>query len=224
MLRKVARRHTLAALHCGMSNALPTRRALLLAGAATLGASAVQAQALVPTPAQTEGPYYPTALPADTDPDLTRLPGAAVARGTQLRLEGRVLRTDGTPVSNARVEIWQADADGIYLHERDPRLAARDALFQGFGRITTGPDGRYAFSTIRPGLYPGRTAHIHMRVDPPSGPRLTTQVYFSDEPGNAQDGLLRRVTDVAQRARLIAPVQHEPNGQRVSHDVVLRQA
>lgn len=207
-----------------MNNALPTRRALLLAGAATFAAGGARAETLVPTPAQTEGPYYPTALPADTDPDLTRLPGAAVARGTRLRLEGRVLRTDGTPVANARVEIWQADADGIYLHQRDPRIGARDAAFQGFGRITTGADGRYAFITIRPGIYPGRTAHIHMRVDPPSGPRLTTQVYFSDEPGNAQDGLLRRVTDPAQRARLIAQVRAEPNGQSLSHHVVLRQA
>lgn len=207
-----------------MSNTLLTRRALLLAGAATFAATGARAQALVPTPAQTEGPYYPTALPADTDPDLTRLPGAAVARGTRLRLEGRVLRTDGTPVANARVEIWQADTNGIYLHQRDPRLAARDALFQGFGRVTTGADGRYEFITIRPGLYPGRTAHIHMRVDPPSGPRLTTQVYFSDEPGNAQDGLLRRVTDPAQRARLIASVRTGASGQDMTHDVVLRQA
>lgn len=207
-----------------MSNALPTRRALLLAGAATLAAADARAQSLVPTPAQMEGPYYPTALPADTDPDLTRQPGAAVARGTRLRLDGRVLRTDGTPVSGARVEIWQADAEGIYLHERDPRVAARDAAFQGFGRVTTGPDGRYAFTTTRPGIYPGRTAHIHMRIDPPAGPRLTTQIYFSDEPNNARDGLLRRVTDVAQRARLIAQVRSEPSGQSLSHDVVLRQA
>jgi protocatechuate 3,4-dioxygenase beta subunit len=193
-----------------MNTRLPTRRALLLAGAAALGAPAARAATLVPTPAQAEGPYYPRALPADTDPDLTRLPGMAVARGTL--------------VQGARVEIWQADADGIYLHQHDPRLAARDARFQGFGRVTTAADGRYEFITIRPGLYPGRTAHIHMRVDPPSGPRLTTQVYFSDEPGNAQDGLLRRVTDPAQRARLIAQVRATEDGQDLTHDVVLRPA
>jgi protocatechuate 3,4-dioxygenase, beta subunit len=199
---------------------------LLLPLALAATAAAQPTQTLAPTPAQMEGPYYPTALPADTDADLTRQPGLALASGTPLRLEGRVLRTDGTPVAGAVVEIWQADANGIYLHPGDARLASRDAGFQGFGRVTTGADGRFAFLTIRPGLYTGRTAHIHVRVVPASGPRLTSQIYFADAPRNASDGLLRRVSDPAQRALLVAtPVADATlgaGGQSITHDLVLR--
>lgn len=211
-----------------MTQTHPGRRALLLTLplAFAAAATAQPASPLPATPAQMEGPYYPTALPADTDADLTRQPGLAAASGTRLALEGRVLRTDGSPVAGAVVEIWQADANGIYLHPGDARLASRDAGFQGFGRVTTGADGRYAFLTIRPGLYTGRTAHLHVRVVPPSGRRLTTQIYFADAAGNAADGLLRRVSDPAQRARLVAtPVPDATlgaGGQRMTHDLVLR--
>jgi protocatechuate 3,4-dioxygenase beta subunit len=196
------------------------RRLILLSPA--LLATPAAAQALR-TPAQMEGPYYPRAIPADADADLLRVAGqAASARGIPLLLTGMVRGPDGGAVPGARVEIWQADAAGIYLHPRDPRLAERDPGFQGYGRAVADGAGRYAFRTIRPGLYPGRTPHIHLRAQPAGGGGgLTTQVYFPDEPqNNAQDGLLRRVAPEA-RALLLARLAATDGGQRAEFDVFL---
>ena len=173
------------------------------------------------TPAQMEGPYYPRAIPADADADLIRVAGqAAPARGRPLLLTGIVRATDGTPLPGARIEIWQADHAGIYLHPRDARIGERDAGFQGYGRAVADGEGRYAFRTIRPGLYPGRTAHIHLRARPVDGQALTTQVYFPDEPRNDGDVLLRRVTG-ARRALLMASLSPMDAGQRAEFDIFL---
>jgi protocatechuate 3,4-dioxygenase beta subunit len=196
------------------------RRGLIVLGGALLPAGA-QAQ-LAPTPAQMTGPYYPRAIPADADADLRRVAGQAQpARGRPLLLVGRVRRADGGALPGARVEIWQADAAGIYLHPGDARLTERDAGFQGYGRTTADGAGAYAFRTIRPGLYPGRTAHIHLRAEPPGGGAgLTTQVYFPDEARNAGDGLLRRLPE-AQRALLLARLEPTDEGERAVFDIIL---
>lgn len=172
------------------------------------------------TPSQTEGPYYPRAIPADADADLLRVAGqAAPARGMPLLLTGVVRGPDGAALAGARIEIWQADAQGIYLHPRDPRLDQRDAGFQGYGRAVADGAGRYAFRTIRPGLYPGRTPHIHLRAQPAGGAAaLTTQVYFPGEPRNETDGLLRRLPPES-RALLIARVMPMDGGQRAEFDI-----
>ncbi len=94
-------------------------RRLLLAGsgATLLPVSALRAEALVPTPAQTEGPFYPTGFPADMDNDLVQVRGAAArAMGQVLHLQGRVLGVDGRARGGALVEIWQCDAQGLYDH------------------------------------------------------------------------------------------------------------
>ena len=83
------------------------------------------------------------------------------------------------------VEIWQCDADGIYNHPGDDGQKRRDAAFQGYGRAEVDGDGRYAFRTIRPVAYPGRTPHIHFKVHAPGAGRLTTQMYVAGEPQNA---------------------------------------
>ncbi|HYF06817.1 MAG TPA: protocatechuate 3,4-dioxygenase [Acetobacteraceae bacterium] len=179
---------------------------------------------LTPTPAQAEGPFYPRPLPAETDADLVRVAGAPrQAQGMRVALTGRVLRVDGTPVPGTRIEIWQTDHQGIYLHPRDPRVAQRDPGFQGYGVAVADAAGHYAFRTIRPAHYPGRTAHIHLRATPPGGAPLTTQVYFPDDPGNEQDGLLRRVADPARRAALMARMEPASGGEeRALFDIVLR--
>ena len=157
------------------------RRKLIISGLASATAlllpSSVRAQALVPTPRQTAGPFYPDRFPADVDNDLV------VVRGTQARavgivthIMGRVLGMDGQPVSGATVEIWQCDAYGRYLHPADTGKRSRDSAFQGYGRMTSGPDGAYRFRTIRPVAYPGRTPHIHFAVSPPGGRQLITQM------------------------------------------------
>lgn len=195
------------------------RRLLLLAPAF----AALPAQAQAPrTPSQAEGPYYPRAMPADADADLLRVAGQqATARGIPLLLTGIVRAADGAPLPGARIEIWQADHAGIYLHPREARLAQRDAGFQGYGRAVADGAGRYAFRTVRPGHYPGRTPHIHLRAQPGAGgAALTTQVYFPDEPANARDGLLRRV-QVELRALLLARLAPMDGGQRAEFDVIL---
>ena len=198
---------------------IPARRGLLLAAPALLlRPAAAQAPA---TPAQMEGPYYPRAIPADADADLLRVAGqAAPSRGIPLLLTGVARSTDGAALPGAQVEIWQADHAGIYLHPGDTRLAERDPGFQGYGRAVADAEGRYAFRTIRPGIYPGRTPHIHLRARPARGPALTTQLYFPDEPGNARDGLLRRLPP-AQRALLMARLAPMDAGQRAEFDLVL---
>lgn len=204
------------------------RRQVLLAGMAmTAPACAVPKDAqdgLTPTPPQAEGPYYPRPLPAETDADLTRVAGAArEALGDRILLTGRVLRMDGSPIPGTVIEIWQTDAQGIYLHPRDPRVARRDPGFQGYGRTQADAEGRYAFHTVRPARYEGRTAHIHLRAHPPGGAPLTTQVYFPDDPANARDGLLGRVQDPARRRALMARIEPVLGGEtRAAFDVVLR--
>ncbi|MGK7866058.1 hypothetical protein [Falsiroseomonas sp. E2-1-a20] len=198
------------------------RRGLILAAPTLLPGLACAQPLGQGTPSQTEGPYYPAAIPEDADADLRRVAGAArQASGRPLLLTGLVRNLDGAPLPGARVEIWQADEAGIYLHPRDGRQAQRDTGFQGYGRATADAEGRYAFRTIRPGRYPGRTPHIHLRAHPPRGTApLTTQVYFPDEPLNAQDGLLRRVAE-ARRALLLARLSSMDDGQRAEFDVIL---
>jgi protocatechuate 3,4-dioxygenase beta subunit len=172
------------------------------------------------TPSQMQGPYYPNAVPADADADLLHVVGqAGPARGIPLLLTGIVRGPDGAALAGARIEIWQADAQGIYLHPRNPRQVLRDAGFQGYGRAVADGAGRYAFRTIRPGIYPGRTPHIHLRAQPAAGgAALTTQIYFPNEPRNDTDGLLRRVAPES-RALLIARVTPVDGGQRAEFDI-----
>lgn len=205
---------------------MATRRTMLTAALA-LGACTPADGAqdgLVPTPAQMEGPYYPRPLPAETDADLTRVAGAPrAALGERLTLTGRALRADGAPLPGTVIEIWQTDAQGIYLHPRDPRVAQRDAGFQGYGRAQADAEGRYRFHTIRPAHYEGRTAHIHLRATPPGGAPLTTQLYFPDDPANARDGLLRRMQDPARRAALMVRLDRGGDGALLgAFDIVLR--
>jgi protocatechuate 3,4-dioxygenase beta subunit len=167
--------------------------------------SVVRAETLVPTPAQTEGPFYPVVLPADSDSDLVTVRGApTAARGTVSYVGGRVRDTSGRVLAGAQVQIWQCDQEGIYDHPGEGRdLARRDKAFQGFGQTATGSDGAYRFRTIRPVAYPGRTPHIHFRIIAADGRRLTTQMYVAGEPGNERVGVLRAIRDERQRQNVI---------------------
>jgi protocatechuate 3,4-dioxygenase beta subunit len=159
------------------------------------------AQALLLTPAQTEGPYYPDRLPLDQDNDLLIINDSITpAVGTVAWMSGRVLDRSGQPVRNALIEIWQADNFGSYIHSRGALNGRRDGNFQGYGRFVTASDGRYLFRTIKPGLYPGRVRHVHAKITIPGGRSLTTQLYVEGETGN--DGVLNGVP-AAQRAAVI---------------------
>lgn len=156
------------------------------------------------TPPATEGPFYPTRSMrmADVDNDLVKVAGLVQdAGGEVIVLKGRVLSEEGQPLAGMRVEIWQCDVNGRYLHPGDSRDVAYDTGFQGFGHDVTGPDGTYWFRTIRPTVYPGRTPHIHVKVFDGSNEVLTTQFYLPDHPRNASDGIYRRLSE-ADRARV----------------------
>ncbi len=203
----------------------PTRRDALLTlaalsfGSGALASSASAADALRPTPAQTEGPFYSDAMPAETDPDLVQI-SRRQAKGELLALSGQVLGLDGKPIAGAMVEIWQCDANGRYIHTSDASRGGGDPGFQGFGRVKVGADGRYAFRTIKPVAYPGRTPHIHYKVFRPGGRVLTTQMLVEGEPQNQRDGVFRQL-GAADRALVLARLQPAPTGWRTQWDVVL---
>jgi len=134
-----------------------------------------------PTPAQTEGPFFTSGSP--TNANLA----AGVGGGTRLALAGAVLTTTCQPVRGAKLDFWQADDGGEYDN-------------QGFrlrGHVFTDEQGRYQITTVVPGLYSGRTRHIHVKAQAPGGRPLTTQLYFPGEAANARDGLYRKGCEMA---------------------------
>ena len=128
-----------------------------------------------PTPAQTEGPYFTPNSP------LRRSIVPAGAAGVRLTLTGRVLTTAGKPVARALIDFWQADAGGAY----------DNSGYRFRGHQLTDAKGRYALTTVVPGLYPGRTKHIHVKVQPRGGSILTTQLYFPGVARNRSDSIFR---------------------------------
>jgi len=204
----------------------PARRQTLhrlALAAAMLMAPALQVRAKSParrlTPAQTEGPFYPVSLPADTDFDLLRQGGAAYAKGRPCWLEGTVSDATGQPLAGAVVEIWQCDADGHYRHPGDGDRA--DPAFQAFGRVVADAAGRYRFRTMRPVAYSGRTPHIHLKVKLGRRTLLTTQLYVEGDPGNARDFLWRALQDPADRAALTLPFRPVADGLLAEFHIVL---
>ncbi len=181
-----------------MTEPTATRRDILAGGLGALGTLAL-AQPLAaaePTPDAMEGPFYPTPVMRrlDVDNDLVRIIGAVrEAGGEVMILRGRVTDADGTPLVGHRVEIWQCDMNGKYLHSGDRQAIEFDPAFQGFGHDITGPDGAYRFRTIKPVTYPGRTPHIHVKVFDGDLELLTTQFYIAGHPANARDRLFARM-------------------------------
>ncbi len=191
-----------------------SRRRVLSVAAAGAGLGAITVcfparAALSPTPRQTAGPFYPPDLPLDDDNDLVRVDGqAAAALGTVTHVGGRLLDLNGRAIDGARIEIWQCDANGRYLHPAD-RGGPRDAGFQGFGHAMTDGAGAYRFRTIRPVAYTGRTPHIHFAVRVPGGDPFVTQMYVAGDPGNAGDFLYNRL-DPAARALVTVELAPAP--------------
>lgn len=139
-----------------------------------------------PTPSQTEGPFY-----TPSTPERTSLLESGMV-GARLKLTGVVLGTNCQPIANALLDFWHADDAGVYDNEG----------FRLRGHQFADEAGRYTLETIVPGLYPGRTRHIHVKVQAPNQPILTTQLYFPGEPRNDSDSifhpdLLMAVEDAA---------------------------
>lgn len=170
------------------------------------------AEALIELPrtaTETSGPVFGAADVGDVGVDLSN--GNTVL-GSLSVIAGQVLDEDGRPVANALVEFWQANASGKYPHEVDTRPAPQDQHFTGAGRMLTDAEGRYKFTTIKPGAYPvpssnnwWRPPHIHFSLYGDAfASRLITQMYFPGDPLNSIDGILQAVPDAAARTRLIA--------------------
>jgi protocatechuate 3,4-dioxygenase alpha subunit len=163
------------------------------------------------TPSQTVGPFFHFGLvPKDYDFGEVFANNLVTpeASGERIRIEGRVLDGDGTPVNDCMLEIWQADAAGRYAHPADDR-ALPNAAFKGFGRCGTDRNGTYSFDTIKPGAVPGpngkaQAPHIAVVVFSRGMLRhVYTRIYFSDEAKNGDDPILALVP-ADRRATLIA--------------------
>ena len=181
------------------------------------------------TPSQTIGPFFSPALTPGKDYPWRQPIGNDLitpdASGQRIRIEGRVLDVDNAPVNDAMIEIWQADAAGRYAHPADKQRP--NAKFQGFGRAGTDAEGRYSFSTIKPGSVAGpngkpQAPHILVAVFARGLPRHAyTRIYFADEAGNGTDPILALVP-ADRRNTLIAP-RAEQGGQVVyAFDVKLQ--
>jgi len=171
--------------------------------------------AMPSTPSEETGPVFAQGALGPRDDDLIlnwAKDGEPI--GERTIVHGRVLDQDGRGVPGVLVEIWQANAGGRYRHRNDDYLAPLDPNFGGCGRCLTGPDGTYAFRTIKPGAYPWpnsseswRPAHIHFSLFGSGfGQRLITQMYFEGDPLIARCPIVNAIPDRAAVDRLVAPL------------------
>jgi len=200
-----------------------SRRQLLVGGAALGTASPAIAQDLLAvlersTPGQQLGPFYPLVRPLDQDADLTRLAGSrGTASGEVIDIFGTVFDHDGRPIPGAKLDLWQANAMGRYMHAGDMREdLPLDPHFQGSAKLVADRQGRYRFRTVRPGIYAfggvPRPRHIHFDISSRRA-RLTTQMYFPGEKENElekiKEGslLVARTAKPLRQDKLIAALQ-----------------
>lgn len=206
------------------------RRLFLLAPLiALLPRAAGAGPALIPTPRQALGPFYPLRPDPTAGSDLVVADGqertAGKPQGTPLAVVGRVLDTGGRPQPGVLLEIWQTNAHGRYHHPHDDSPQPLDPRFRGYGRATTGADGGYRFVTIEPVAYPGRTPHVHFRLSRAGRELLVTQMYLPAPAGagNDRDGLFMSVREPAVRRLLLAMRDPETPG-TLRFDIVLEAA
>jgi protocatechuate 3,4-dioxygenase alpha subunit len=158
---------------------------------------------LIPTGEATIGPFFPPRYVDAGANDLTQLEDRK-AEGAAIEIAGVVRQEDGAPLENLVVEIWQADAKGIYRHAADPHHREADPKFFGWGRAATDKEGRYAFRTVRPGAPQGRARHINFMVMFSGLMRiLKTTMFFPGEAANEADPVYKAVPK-ARRSLLVA--------------------
>lgn len=167
---------------------------------------------LTPGLSEMTGPVYGHEAVGPLDHDLTRNAAKeGEALGERIIVTGRVLDEEGRAVPDTLIEVWQANAAGRYIHKADQHNAPLDPNFFGGGRCVTDTQGRYRFTSLRPGAYPWgnhpnawRPSHIHFSLFGPSlATRLVTQMYFPGDPLLALDPIYQAVPECA-RERLVA--------------------
>jgi protocatechuate 3,4-dioxygenase beta subunit len=203
-----------------------SRRSFIYLGAVIAAVSTLPILAseptLPPTAKQAEGPFFPKHTQIDKDADMTKVAdGAGHALGEPLLVSGRIFDTNGNPVANAIIDIWQSDSNGRYLHEYAPESSPLDENFQYWAKIKSGADGSYSVKTIKPNKYSAmgdwvRPPHIHFRVAKKGMRELTTQMYFANEALNELDKLY---LEVPKKAR--ASITVEVNDGKSNFDIVL---
>lgn len=175
------------------------------------------------TPTQTVGPYFSLGMMPEGSNVLVQ----PSTEGEHIRIEGNIFDSDGDPLFNVLLEIWQANAHGRYNHPLDQRPLPLDPTFIGFGRASTDANGHYWFQTIKPGPVPYQrdvmqAPHIVVLVHASgvSHP-LVTRIYFADDPRNKTDLVLQRVPPDRRSTLLVKREQHD--GETVYRfDIVLR--
>jgi protocatechuate 3,4-dioxygenase beta subunit len=153
---------------------------------------------------------------AAIEADLT-LQHTGEPQGERITVSGRVVDGWGRPVANQLVEVWQANAAGRYIHQRDQHPAPLDPHFTGAGRMVTNDNGEYFFTTIKPGPYPWknhvnawRPAHIHFSLFGTGfTQRVITQMYFPGDPLFALDPIYNTIRRQSDRERLISAYDHD---------------
>ena len=156
------------------------------------------------------GPVFGRVEVRESDADLTRQHGGEPL-GERIIVTGRVLDSDGAPIRDTLVEVWQGNAAGRYADPADAHDAPLDPNFTGAGRCRTGADGRYRFVTVKPGAYPWqnhenawRPAHVHFSIfGPELSSRLVTQMYFPGDPLIPLDPILNSISDPRGRKLLV---------------------
>lgn len=149
------------------------------------------------TPAMTEGPYFKAG-----SPERASLYVQGMA-GTKLAVTGYVLTADCKPIGHALLEFWQADAKGNY----------DNSGYTLRGHQFTDNTGRYQLTTVVPGLYPGRTEHIHVKVQAPNGPIVTTQLFFPGVAQNQSDSIFNQ--------KLLLAMQNTNDGIAATYNFVI---
>jgi protocatechuate 3,4-dioxygenase alpha subunit len=160
------------------------------------------------TASQTIGPFLHIGLNWLNTENLV---GAGVT-GETITLEGRVFDGDGKPVTDAVVEIWQANAHGRYAHPDDAQDKPLEPGFKGFGRSPTDDSGRFRFATIKPGRVPAPSGGLqapHLNVTLFTRgllKHLVTRIYFADDSANAEDAVLGSVPAPRRGTLVAAPI------------------
>jgi protocatechuate 3,4-dioxygenase, alpha subunit len=171
------------------------------------------------TSSQTIGPYLHIGMDWAVNPEFA---GPKV-KGERINVTGRMVDGDGAPVNDAMLEIWQANSYGRYAHPEDMRDLPLDEGFTGWGRVTTDEDGRFRFSTIKPGRVPAeggglQAPHLNVTIFMRGMlKQLVTRMYFEGDAANAQDPVLSRVPQ-PRRATLFA----RPSGDVLEWNIVLQ--
>ncbi|MFJ5925688.1 hypothetical protein ACIQF6_24070 [Kitasatospora sp. NPDC092948] len=157
----------------------------------------VKCNGIPPTPEQTEGPYYKPATPFKTSFR------SDVPTGTPMVLSGRVVDPDGKPIGGALLDFWQVGDEGVYDEEG----------FTLRGHQFADEEGNWRLETVLPAEYPGRTRHVHVKVQPPGGGVLTTMLYFPGERRNRLDKYFR--------PECLMDVRETPEGWQASFTFIL---